>query len=88
MLEFDVEEGETSSELYSDSVELCNKDRLEITEHFNNLKEKNSKSVCGQYKEFKEFTAIGNRVSLNFSTDDAISRRGFLIKVSSVEGNY
>jgi hypothetical protein len=38
--------------------------------------------MCGQYKEFREFYAKGTDFKLNFTTDDVITRRGFLMRVS------
>jgi hypothetical protein len=72
--EFDMEEAEN---------EQCNKDYLQIE----SLDDKTNKTIkalqkCGQYKDFNEFYAKGNSFKLNLTTDDVISRRGFLIRVS------
>lgn len=75
LLAFDVEEGETDTS--------CNKDKLEI-----NDKNKSKMTLCGQYKEFKEFNLINNSndLAINFSSDDSITRRGFLINVKTING--
>ena len=72
--EFDMEEADN---------EQCNKDYLQV-ESFDDKTNKSIKSLqmCGQYKDFNEFYAKGNSFKLNLTTDDVISRRGFLIRVS------
>jgi hypothetical protein len=55
----------------------CNKDRFDI----NN----GDLSLCGtQREQFKEFTVKKNKketISMQFLSDDAITRRGFLLKI-------
>lgn len=46
--------------------------------------EEKNETLCGHYKEFKEFYAHGSSVSLNFQSDDFITRRGFLFKISTM----
>jgi hypothetical protein len=75
LLEFDVEEGE--------SMNLCNKDKLVISDSWTNS---TRKMLCGQYKDFKEFNVVQSSLAINFTTDDSISRRGFLIKIKSIDG--
>ena len=87
--EFDLEEGESSSSsssivstntIYS---ETCNKDKLIINSFDSsvNMIPTESLNLCGQHKEFKEFYSNGAMIKLNFTTDDAITRRGFLIEI-------
>lgn len=40
--------------------------------------------MCGNYKQFRELYAHGQQVSLNFHSDDFITRRGFLFKISTI----
>ena len=77
LLEFDVEEGEANA------VELCNKDKMTISEAKTN---QTRKLLCGQHKEFKEFNLASTGLTINFTTDDSISRRGFLIRIKSING--
>ena len=79
LLEFDVEEGE------SNAAELCNKDKLVVSESKTN---QTRKILCGQYKEFKEFNlaSASTALAINFTTDDSISRRGFLMRIKSING--
>lgn len=79
--EFDLEDYQQQQE----SHEQCTKDYLKI-ESSNGRKL--STRFCGQMKKFKEFYAKGNNLKLNFTTDDAISRRGFLIKISPIAGLF
>lgn len=77
LLEYDVEEGEANA------IELCNKDRMTISELKTN---QTRKLLCGQHKEFKEFNLASTGLTINFTTDDSISRRGFLMRIKSING--
>lgn len=85
--EFDLEEGESSSNIDSTTntiySETCNKDKLIINSFDSSVNRIPTKSLnlCGQHKEFKEFYSNGAMIKLNFTTDDAITRRGFLIEI-------
>lgn len=70
--EFDLEEGDSS-----DNTQ-CSKDYLNIETDTNRTQ------LCGQYKEFKEFYSRSKSFSINFNSDDVISRRGFLFKISPI----
>ena len=59
----------------------CTKDFLKI-ESFSSSSSSNELKLCGNYKEFKEFYAKGTSFKLNLTTDEFLSRRGFLIKIS------
>lgn len=83
--EFDLEEGEQTT---ADSVntlhsEKCNKDSLNIQsfESAVNQQATDSLSLCGDHKEFKEFYMNGALIKMNLTSDDAITRRGFLIEI-------
>ena len=67
--EFDLEEGDASK---------CNKDMLKVDSSSHSL------NLCGQHKDFKQFFTKGEQIRFNFSTDDVITRRGFLIEVTPV----
>lgn len=95
--EFDLEEADDStisgvdgsSEEADDDWrrDQCNKDRLKIESIMDDESQTSSPSsisLCGQFKEFKEFYAKGNRFNFKFSTDDAITRRGFLLKIEPI----
>lgn len=67
--EFDLEDGENNK---------CNKDKLSI-EGDNQTQE-----LCGQHQDFKQFYAKGQTIKLNFTSDDVITRRGFLLEIAPV----
>jgi hypothetical protein len=46
--------------------------------------ETKNETLCGNYKQFRELYAHGQQVSLNFHSDDFITRRGFLFKISTI----
>ena len=77
LLEYDVEEGEANA------IELCNKDKMTINDSKTN---QTRKLLCGQHKEFKEFNLASTGLTINFTTDDSISRRGFLMRIKSING--
>ena len=62
----------------------CTKDFLQVES--NEVASPSEFKLCGSYKEFKEFYAKGKSFKLNFTTDDFLSRRGFLVKISSTTG--
>jgi hypothetical protein len=94
--EFDLEEDEESGQTSSEDAtatnslrrERCTKDSLKIESIVdeNGSSASSSVSLCGQYRDFKEFYAKGSRFNFNFNTDDAITRRGFLLKVEPTPG--
>ncbi len=67
-LEFDLEDGENRK---------CNKDKLRVTGN-------TELSLCGHHSDFEQFYAKGKEISVNFTTDDVITRRGFLVEVAPV----
>ncbi|CAF0743571.1 unnamed protein product [Brachionus calyciflorus] len=67
--EFDLEEKMDNDK--------CEKDLFRIKS------DKSEQIVCGQYKNFKEFYSSGSKFSLELESDDMITRRGFLIKIST-----
>ena len=71
--EFDLEESFS---------EVCQKDYFRIKS------DKSDVSMCGQHKRFKETYSTGSKLSLEFKSDDVITRRGFLIKVSTQSETY
>jgi hypothetical protein len=79
--EFDLEESDQESSNTENNK--CSKDKLRIESTTDNLKKEGWSSIdlCGQHKDFKEFYAKGSKLTLDFQTDDAISRRGFLLKI-------
>ena len=78
--EFDLEEGESSR---SSSP----KDGLLIEAFDANYVPSSTIHLLGQQKDFKEFYSSGNSFKLNFTTDDIITRRGFLLEISTMTGN-
>ena len=38
--------------------------------------------MCGQHRDFEQFFAKGQSVKLSFTSDDVITRRGFLLEVA------
>jgi hypothetical protein len=76
----DLEEGEPSR---SSSP----KDGLLIEAFDANYVSSSTIHLLGQQKDFKEFYASGNSFKLNFTTDDIITRRGFLLEISTMTGN-
>jgi len=86
--EFDMEEGDSNEHVANlDNQNLnnqCLKDYLSIESSSSKL---NELKLCGNYKEFKEFYVKGHSFKLNFTTDEYLSRRGFLIKISPNAGN-
>lgn len=71
--EFDLEESIS---------DVCQKDYFRIKS------DKEDLSLCGQRKRFKEFYSTGSKFSLEFKSDDVITRRGFLLKVSTQSDTY
>lgn len=69
--EFDLEEEEAK----------CNKDYFRITSNGNRSTET---TLCGHHKEFNEFYSNGRTIELDFKSDDFITRRGFLFKISTI----
>lgn len=65
--EFDLEEEENKR---------CNNDKLIVSGNGQ------VQELCGQHKDFKEFSTTGSQVKFNLTTNDAITRRGFLIEVT------
>ena len=86
--EFDFEEGDSSTHVDTPSNQHlnhdCTKDFLKV-ESLDGASSSEMK-LCGNYKEFKEFYAKGNSFKLNLTTDDFLSRRGFLVKISPTAG--
>jgi hypothetical protein len=79
--EFDVEEGEQLNKQSNVLKEnICTKDKLIVSSSERTF------NLCGQHKDFKEFYTNGKSVILNFTSDDVIARRGFLIKLSATTG--
>ncbi len=71
--EFDLEEGENKK---------CNKDQLKVIGNSSNV---DSEQVfCGHHSDFKQFYAKGETIKINFTTDDVITRRGFLVEVAPI----
>ena len=92
--EFDLEDGDSSVQVENAGNQNvnseCLKDYLRI-DSYQRLEEEvpaKSLSLCGQYKDFKEFYARGSSFKINFTTDDVISRRGFLVKISPTAGTF
>ena len=83
--EFDLEEGESTHSDLTNTVysEKCNKDVFSLNSFESNQNNMPSESLtlCGQHKEFKEFYMNGALVRFNLTSDDAITRRGFLIEI-------
>ena len=67
--EFDLEEKENKK---------CSNDKLIVTGNGE------SQELCGQHKDFKEFSTTGGQVKFNLTTNDAITRRGFLMEVTPI----
>ena len=86
------EEQSNSNEVPANSNNLrqdkCSKDNLRIESSILDEATRSPRSstinLCGQYKDFKEFYAKGNRFNFHFSTDDVITRRGFLLKIEPI----
>ncbi|RNA19120.1 hypothetical protein BpHYR1_006379 [Brachionus plicatilis] len=66
----------TAYEFDLEESDNCHKDYLTIRSN-------TVSTLCGQHSHFKQVYAAGPKLSLQFSTDDVITRRGFLIKVST-----
>jgi hypothetical protein len=99
--EFDLEDGDSNAQIESEENQnvnsQCQKDYLRVDSFKFQRQEEGdatsampakSLSLCGQYKDFKEFYAEGNSFKINFTTDDVISRRGFLVKISPTAGTF